>query len=82
MKDVDFQSRWFGPQSGVPEDPVTGSAHCMLGCYWQEKLQKKVLHAYQASSRSGMLTVELSEDKQRVSLTGHASIFSSGELSM
>ena len=80
MKDVDFISRWFGPQSGVPEDPVTGSAHCMLCCYWQEKLGKKAMKAYQASSRSGMLTVELSEDGERVSLTGCASIFSSGEL--
>src|SRR5881396_3733332 len=53
----DFVSRFFAPRSGVPEDPVTGSAHCALGPYWSERLKKKELLAYQASARGGVLRV-------------------------
>ena len=45
-KDVDFVSRFFAPAAGVPEDPVTGSAHCNLIPYWADKLGKNILHAY------------------------------------
>jgi PhzF family phenazine biosynthesis protein len=55
----DFVSRFFGPRAGIPEDPVTGSAHCCLGPYWGTRLQKNQLLAYQASSRGGVVRVQL-----------------------
>jgi PhzF family phenazine biosynthesis protein len=66
----DFVSRFFAPQSGVPEDPVTGSAHCALAPYWSGKLGKKDLMAYQASARGGELQLRLEGD--RVVLGGQA----------
>jgi predicted PhzF superfamily epimerase YddE/YHI9 len=66
----DFLSRFFGPQSGVPEDPVTGSAHCALGPYWGAQLGRTTMRALQASARTGSLRVELAGD--RVRLGGHA----------
>ena len=77
---ADFQSRWFGPQSGVPEDPVTGSAHCMLAWYWSKRLGKTSMVGYQASDRGGVVEVVLDEVGGRVELTGRAKIFSSGRL--
>lgn len=77
---VDFVSRWFGPQVGVPEDPVTGSAHCMLAPYWGTELNKNKLHAEQLSSRLGKLTCELKN--QRVFLTGRAIPYFSGEMNI
>ena len=62
----DFVSRFFAPQSGVPEDPVTGSAHCALAPYWSAKLAKQVLLAYQASPRSGELRLRLDGDRVRI----------------
>ncbi len=50
----DFVSRFFAPQSGIPEDPVTGSAHCALGPYWAQRLNKKTVNGYQASKRGGV----------------------------
>lgn len=66
----DFVSRFFAPQSGVPEDPVTGSAHCALAPYWGEKLGKKELMAFQASARGGELRLRL--EGNRVRLGGQA----------
>src|SRR5438105_3110238 len=66
----DFVSRFFAPRTGVPEDPVTGSAHCALGPYWSERLKKKELLAYQASARGGVLRVRPAGD--RVILGGQA----------
>jgi len=66
----DFVSRFFAPQSGVPEDPVTGSAHCALAPYWSAKLGKKELMAYQASARGGEIKLRL--DGNRVRLGGQA----------
>ena len=66
----DFVSRFFAPQSGVPEDPVTGSAHCALAPYWSAQLGKKELMAYQASARGGELRLRLEGD--RVVLGGQA----------
>ena len=66
----DFVSRFFAPKEGVPEDPVTGSAHCKLTTYWSDRLNKSVLSAFQASARGGTLKVEHKGD--RVLLTGHA----------
>lgn len=67
---VDFVSRCFGPKFGIPEDPVTGSAHCELAPYWANKLGKNILTARQVSKRGGNLTCELKAD--RVLLTGSA----------
>src|SRR2546428_152738 len=53
----DFVSRFFAPQSGVPEDPVTGSAHCALAPFWSERLQRTEMTAYQASPRGGVIRV-------------------------
>jgi PhzF family phenazine biosynthesis protein len=74
----DFVSRFFAPQSGVPEDPVTGSAHCALAPYWSEKLGKKELVAYQASPRGGELRLRLVGD--RVKIGGEAVTVLRGEL--
>jgi PhzF family phenazine biosynthesis protein len=67
----DFVSRFFGPRAGVPEDPVTGSAHCALAPYWAERLGKTDFVAYQASRRGGTVTCHLT-DGARVVLGGHA----------
>lgn len=68
--DVDFVSRFFGPFYGIPEDPVTGSAHCSLVSYWSRELDKKTLHAKQLSTRGGELFCELRGD--RVFISGQA----------
>ncbi len=79
-KDFDFVSRFFAPGLGVNEDPVTGSAHCCLGPYWQKKLQKNVFTAYQASHRSGIVNVEV--DESRVYIGGKAVTILSGQINI
>ncbi|MBI3892251.1 MAG: PhzF family phenazine biosynthesis protein [Candidatus Wallbacteria bacterium] len=74
----DFISRYFAPWAGVPEDPVTGAAHCALGPYWGEVLQKNQLAAHQASARGGDLMLRLSGD--RVLLSGKAVVVFEGKL--
>ncbi len=74
----DFVSRFFAPRVGVPEDPVTGSAHCCLGPYWQRKLGKQDFVAYQASPRGGVLKVGVRGE--RVLLSGQAVTVWRGEL--
>lgn len=74
----DFVSRFFAPASGIDEDPVTGSAHCCLGPYWQKQLGRNPLKAFQASARGGHLRVKMSEN--RVVLGGQALTVFSGEL--
>jgi len=64
---TDFVSRYFAPWVGINEDPVTGSAHCMLGPYWQKKLAKDHLVAYQASARGGWLKLHMSGEKVYIS---------------
>ena len=59
----DFISRFFAPGAGVDEDPVTGSAHCCLGPYWAERLEKTELSAYQASARGGSLVVRVAGER-------------------
>jgi len=66
----DIVSRCFAPRVGIDEDPVTGSAHCCLGPYWQQRLGKDELLAYQASARGG--TVRVRPDGDRVHLGGQA----------
>ena len=74
----DFVSRFFGPAVGVPEDPVTGSAHCALAPYWAEKLGRNEMTAYQASARGGVVKVAMKGD--RVWLYGQAVTVLTGEL--
>ncbi len=76
--EFDFVSRFFAPAVGVPEDPVTGSAHCCLGPYWAERLGKDELTGYQASGRGGTVRVRLAGD--RVKLLGQAVTVLRGEL--
>lgn len=66
----DFVSRFFAPGVGIPEDPVTGSAHCALGPYWGARLQKTSLLGFQASARGGTVRVHLRDN--RVGLAGQA----------
>jgi PhzF family phenazine biosynthesis protein len=66
----DFVSRFFAPAAGINEDPVTGSAHCCLGPFWGERLNKTEMLAYQASARGGVVRVRLAGD--RVLLGGQA----------
>jgi PhzF family phenazine biosynthesis protein len=74
----DFVSRFFAPQSGIDEDPVTGSAHCCLGPYWSERLGKNDLVGYQASARGGVVRVRVGGE--RVILGGQAVTVLRGEL--
>jgi PhzF family phenazine biosynthesis protein len=74
----DFVSRFFAPAAGVPEDPVTGSAHCCLGPFWQTRLGKSEFVAYQASSRGGVVRVHCRGP--RVLLGGEAVTVLRGEL--
>jgi PhzF family phenazine biosynthesis protein len=76
--DHDFVSRFFAPGVGVPEDPVTGSAHCCLAPYWGEKLGKGVMVGYQASPRGG--TVKVRRQGARVILAGRAVTIVAGTL--
>lgn len=76
--DIDFVSRFFAPQSGVPEDPVTGSAHCALTAYWAERLGKTTLRARQLSRRGGELWCE--RRGERVLIAGHARLYLSGRI--
>ena len=68
--EYDFVSRFFAPQVGVNEDPVTGSAHCCLAPYWAVRLGRDEMVGYQASSRGGFVRVRV--DKDRVYLGGQA----------
>jgi PhzF family phenazine biosynthesis protein len=77
-KKADFVSRFFAPGAGIPEDPVTGSAHCNLIPYWAEKLGKEKLHAYQLSARKGELWCELKGE--RVLMSGNAVTYLKGEI--
>lgn len=77
--DVDFVSRFFAPKFGIPEDPVTGSAHCTLAPYWANKLGKKILTARQVSRRGGNIICEVKTD--RVLISGCAVTFMEAEIS-
>ena len=75
---VDFVSRFFAPQCGIPEDSVTGSAHTTLTPYWSEKLNKKILSAKQLSERGGDLQCEYHGD--RVKISGNGVCYLVGEI--
>jgi PhzF family phenazine biosynthesis protein len=72
-------SRFFAPRLRIAEDPVTGSAHCVIGPYWFDRLGRDTLHCHQASPRGGELTVTRDGD-EHVLLAGHAVTVSRGEL--
>ena len=76
--EVDFVSRFFGPQVGIDEDPVTGSAHCALVPLWAEKLGKQKLSAWQVSARKGELSCELLAG--RVAMQGYGLTFLRGQI--
>ncbi len=76
--EFDFVSRFFAPNAGIDEDPVTGSAHCSLGPMWGARLGKSEMTAYQASSRGGVVRIRLAGD--RVILGGRAVSVMRGEL--
>jgi len=75
--DYDFVSRYFAPAKGIPEDPVTGAAHCMLAPYWQKQLGKNEFFAFQASRRGGEVFCRLIND--RVELKGECVFYMEGE---
>jgi len=79
-KDYDFISRFFGPAVGVPEDPVTGSAHCILTPFWAKRLNKTSLHAYQSSARGGELFCQIKGD--RVKIIGNAVLYMHGKINL
>ena len=76
--DVDFVSRFFAPNAGIPEDPVTGSSHSTLIPFWAEVLQKEKMKARQISKRGGTLLCENCGD--RVKIAGKAALYLQGEI--
>lgn len=78
--EVDFVSRFFAPQSGIDEDPVTGSAHTTLAPYWARKLEKAKLTAKQLSSRGGDLICEIRH--KRVLISGKSRLYLKGEIEL
>jgi len=77
-READFVSRFFAPRQGIPEDPVTGSAHCTLVPYWARRLGKPKLHALQVSARGGELICE--DRGERVSIAGRAVLYLEGTI--
>jgi PhzF family phenazine biosynthesis protein len=78
--DHDMVSRYFAPAKGIPEDPVTGAAHCTLTPYWSARLGKRELRAHQASPRGGEMTCRLAGD--RVELEGACVFVIEGQMSI
>jgi PhzF family phenazine biosynthesis protein len=78
--DVDFVSRFFAPRAGIPEDPVTGSAHCTLAPYWSQRLGRNRLTARQVSRRGGELECELRGE--RVLISGRCVEYLRGEINV
>ena len=77
-KEIDFVSRWYGPQTGINEDPATGSAHALLATYWSKILDKSEMSARQLSKRVGHLKCEVKDD--HVEITGEAKLYLKGTL--
>lgn len=77
--DADFVSRFFAPLAGIPEDPVTGSAHSTLTPFWAARLGRKRLVAHQVSERGGVLKCTLRDD--RVLIAGQAALYVKGFMS-
>lgn len=79
--EFDICSRVFAPAFGIPEDPVTGAAHCILAPFWAQRLGKEELVARQASPRGGVLTCRWRPDEGRVTLSGTCRTFMRGQIS-
>ena len=79
-EDCDFVSRFFAPDAGITEDPVTGSAHCTLVPYWAKSLGKTSFHARQVSRRGGELWCELAGD--RVKMAGRGALYLKGQITV
>lgn len=79
-EDCDFVSRYFAPHVGIPEDPVTGSAHCRLTPFWVRRLDKARLRARQVSRRGGELEVE--DRGARVGIAGRCAAYMSGRITV
>ncbi|MBT9268249.1 PhzF family phenazine biosynthesis protein [Pseudomonas sp. MG-9] len=79
-RSFDFVSRWFGPNVGVNEDPVTGSAHTSLAPYWAQTLDKQTLSAQQGGTRKGQLRCEIAGD--RVLISGESVLYMVGEITV
>jgi PhzF family phenazine biosynthesis protein len=77
---IDFVSRYFAPTSGIPEDPVTGSTHCVLATFWSRLLGKTEFHARQVSKRGGDLWLKLEGD--RVKIAGYATAVMQGKITI
>lgn len=77
---IDFVSRYFAPTAGIPEDPVTGSTHCVLATFWSRILSKNDFHARQVSKRGGDLWLKLAGD--RVKIAGHSTAVMQGKISV
>jgi predicted PhzF superfamily epimerase YddE/YHI9 len=76
--EVDFVSRWYGPQTGINEDPATGSAHALLATYWSKILHKESMSARQLSKRVGHLNCFVKEEI--VEITGQAKLYLRGNI--
>lgn len=79
-EDCDFVSRYFAPHAGIPEDPVTGSAHCVLTPFWARRLDKARMTARQVSKRGGELEVE--DRGERVAIAGRCAPYMSGRITL
>jgi PhzF family phenazine biosynthesis protein len=79
-RQVDFVSRFFAPKAGIPEDPVTGAAHCTLIPYWSERLGKRGMQAHQVSARGGELSCE--HAGERVRMGGRAVLYLEGSITI
>jgi PhzF family phenazine biosynthesis protein len=77
---IDFVSRYFAPTAGIPEDPVTGSTHCVLATFWSRILNKTTFHARQVSRRGGDLWLKLEGD--RVKIAGHSTAVMKGQITV
>jgi len=80
--EYDFVSRFFAPSAGVDEDPVTGSAHTMLAPYWSDRLDKQQVTGRQVSARGGIVYCSVSDDGNRVNISGHALTFLEGKIKL
>ena len=78
--DIDFVSRFFAPKAGIPEDPVTGSAHCVLTPYWSVRLGKTDLRARQISARGG--EIWCTDRRDRVTVAGQVAFYSEGRINL
>jgi PhzF family phenazine biosynthesis protein len=79
-KTCDFVSRFFAPNAGIPEDPVTGRAHCVLIPYWSKRLGKGSMTAWQLSKRGGQLWCE--DAGERVKIGGNAVLYMTGRIEL